>query len=90
VSGDSPTTQAKFAAKLELPFKLLTDKGLKLWQRFGVRMDKDKQIKRITFVINKQGVVRLAYYYTGRGDVTDHAREALKALQSATAGGKDA
>lgn len=77
VSADSPATNAKFAAKLGVPFKLLTDKGLELWRRFGVRMDKDKPVKRITFAIDKDGVIRLAYYYAGRGDVADHAREAL-------------
>lgn len=47
-----------------------------------MREHKDKQLKRITFVIDKDGVVRLVYYYTGRGDVADHAREALKAVQA--------
>ncbi|GEM_PF-3335312 len=47
-----------------------------------MREHKDKQIKRITFVIDQGGTVRLVYYYTGRGDVADHAREALKAVKA--------
>lgn len=64
-----------------MPFKLLTDKDRELWQRFGVRLDKDKPVKRITFVIDSQGVVRLAYYYTGRGDVANHAHHALDKIK---------
>jgi len=74
-------SNTKFAANLGIPYKLLTDKGLKLWERFGGRMDKDKPVKRITFVIDKQGVIQLAYYYTGRGDPAEHAPAALQAVQ---------
>jgi len=44
-------------------------------------MDKDKPVKRITFVIDKQGVIQLVYFYTSRGDPADHAPAALKAVQ---------
>jgi peroxiredoxin len=60
---------------------MLTDKGLEVWRRFGVRMDGDKPVKRITFVIDGSGVVRLVYFYTGRGDPADHAPAALEAVK---------
>jgi len=44
-------------------------------------MVKDKPAKRITYVIDKQGVIRLAFYFTGRGDPADHAPAALDAVK---------
>ncbi len=60
---------------------MLTDKGWLLLEAFGLREEGDKVFKRITFVIGMDGTVKLVYYYTGKGDVADHAREALKALE---------
>lgn len=47
-----------------------------------MRYKGDKPLKRITFVIDKTGVIRLAYFYTGKGDVASHATEALAAVKS--------
>ena len=41
-----------------------------------------KPLKRITFVVGTDGVVKLAYFYTGKGDVTDHMKKALEAVKS--------
>ncbi|MBN2081153.1 peroxiredoxin [bacterium] len=82
VSSDKPAANAKFAEKLKLPFKLLTDEGLQLWHDFGVRLGGGKSIKRITFVLDKEGYIVLVYYYSGRGDVTSHVEESLKAVQA--------
>ena len=84
-SADKPATNAKFAEKLGVPFKLLTDEGLELWQSFGVRMGGGKPVKRITFVLDSEGSIVLVYYYTGRGDVTSHVEESLKAVQALAA-----
>ena len=50
-----------------------------------MREHNDKVIKRVTYVVGKDGKVKLAYYYTGKGDVADHASEALSAVHSAPA-----
>lgn len=81
VSADSPNANAGFAAKHNLKVGgLLTDKGWQLLEAFGLREHNGKVFKRITFVIGTDGKVKLAYYYTGQGDVADHAKEALKAV----------
>jgi peroxiredoxin Q/BCP len=80
VSGDSLKANCNFADKLDVGFKLLTDKDLELWRSFGVRKAGSKELKRITFVIDKDGIVRLAFAF-GRGDVLDHVRESLKVVE---------
>jgi len=82
VSADKPATNAKFAEKLGVPFMLLTDAGLSLWESFGVRIGGGKPVKRITFVLDKTGDIVLVHYYSGRGDVTSHVEESLKAVQA--------
>ena len=49
---------------------------------FGLRLKSDKPIKRITFVVGTDGVVKLAYWYSGKGDVIDHMTRALEAVRS--------
>jgi peroxiredoxin len=54
-----------------------------LLNSFGPRTKQDgTQVKRITFVIGKNGRLKLAYWYDGRGDVTDHVQHALAAVKS--------
>lgn len=61
---------------------MLTDPDWGLLHAFGARHKKDGSLlKRITFVVGKNGKVKLAYWYDGRGDVTSHMHEALKAVK---------
>ncbi len=63
VSKDSVAAQAKFRAKYELPFPLLSDADGKVCEAYGVMKDKSmygkifKGIERSTFVIAADGKV---------------------------------
>jgi peroxiredoxin Q/BCP len=61
VSKDSVAAQAKFKAKYELPFQLLSDPDGKVCDAYGVMKDKSmygkifKGIERSTFIIGADG-----------------------------------
>ena len=82
-SADSANAQTNFCEKYSLKVGgLLTDKGWALLTDLGIPMDKDKPVKRQTFVIAKDGTLALRYFYTGKGDTRSHAEQALAAVQS--------
>ena len=64
VSRDSLTSHAKFQAKYELPFELVSDVDEKLCQQFDVIKDKNmygkkvRGIERSTFLVDSAGVLR--------------------------------
>jgi len=64
VSPDVTGSHAKFARKLNLPFRLLADPGLKICEAYGVWKEKNMYgkkymgVERTTFVIDRQGIVR--------------------------------
>ncbi len=62
VSGDSTTSHQKFAQKHQLPFTLLSDHDKKLRNLFGVPTALFGLIPgRVTYVIDKKGVVQLVF-----------------------------
>jgi peroxiredoxin Q/BCP len=67
VSKDSVEAQAKFRAKYELPFRLLSDPEATVCNLYGVIQDKMlygkivKGIERSTFVIDAAGRVKTIY-----------------------------
>jgi thioredoxin-dependent peroxiredoxin len=64
VSRDSLASHAKFQAKYELPFELVSDSDEKLCQKFDVIKDKNmygkkvRGIERSTFLVDSDGVLR--------------------------------
>jgi len=58
VSSDSPESHAKFAAKFHLPFRLLSDEGEKIRKQYDVSSTLGLLPGRVTFVIDRQGVVQ--------------------------------
>ncbi len=68
ISKDSVASHAKFAAKYELPFILLSDPELQAIQAYGVWQEKklygktSMGVVRSSFVIDEQGVVQQASY----------------------------
>jgi peroxiredoxin Q/BCP len=80
VSGDSVASHKAFAEKHKLPFTLLSAsdgsarKGFKVPSSFGVLPG------RVTFVIDKQGVVQHAF--NSQLNFTQHVDEALAVLKS--------
>lgn len=67
VSKDTVKAQAKFKAKYDLPFPLLSDVDLTVCKAYGVLKDKNmygrmvKGVERSTFVIGPDGKVEHIY-----------------------------
>jgi peroxiredoxin Q/BCP len=67
ISKDSVEAQAKFKAKYELPFTLLSDAGGAVCDTYGVIVMKNmygklfKAIERTTFVIDENGKIAKVY-----------------------------
>ena len=67
VSKDSVAAQAKFKAKYELPFQLLSDADGKVCDAYGVISEKSmygkifKGIDRTTFLIDAEGRIAKTY-----------------------------
>jgi peroxiredoxin Q/BCP len=80
VSGDSAESHEQFAAKHRLPFLLATDADGALRRAFGVSKTFGLIPGRITFVIDRQGVVR--HVFSGQFVADQHAREALDAVRA--------
>ena len=80
VSKDSVPAQAKFRAKYELPFPLLSDRTGEVCDLYGVINEKSmygkivKGIERSTFVIDAQGNVSKIYR---KVKVAGHAQAVL-------------
>ncbi|HOD31899.1 MAG TPA: peroxiredoxin, partial [Holophaga sp.] len=58
VSADDVASHKAFAQKFNLPFSLLADPGKTLIQAYGVAMPVVGMAKRVTFVIDRKGIVR--------------------------------
>ena len=75
VSSDSVASHRAFAAKHRLPFPIISDPDRALRKRFGVPNPLGFLPGRVTFVIDKAGVVRLAFSALLVSD--DHVKKAL-------------
>ena len=78
ISADSPDSHSKFAAKHQLPFTLLSDTGNQVRKLFGVPSTLGILPGRVTYVIDKQGVVRKIS--NSQFNFKGHVEEALKTL----------
>lgn len=78
ISSDSPRSHAAFAAKHALPFTLLADPGGKVRRAFGVPSALGVLPGRVTYVIDKQGVIRHAF--NSQLNPLKHVDEALRVL----------
>ncbi|MBD2163522.1 peroxiredoxin [Calothrix membranacea FACHB-236] len=79
VSGDSNQSHQQFAAKYNLPFILLSDKGDKVRKEYGATAAFGLLPGRVTYVIDQQGVVQ--YVFDSMFNFQGHVEEALKKLQ---------
>lgn len=62
ISSDDETSHKKFASRYKLPFILLSDGNKKLRRLFGVPNDLLGLIPgRVTYVIDKEGIIRLVF-----------------------------
>jgi peroxiredoxin Q/BCP len=83
ISKDSVAAQAKFKAKYELPFTLLSDPDGKVCNAYGVMVDKSmygkifRAIERTTFLIDENGNIAKVY---PKVKVDGHAHAVLEDL----------
>jgi len=79
VSSDSEKSHQGFAGEYKLPFKLLADKDGKLRKAYGVPSTGGVLPGRVTYVIDKTGVVRLIF--NSQLDSNKHVTEALTVIK---------
>lgn len=80
VSSDSQASHQAFAAKHRLPFPIISDPDRRLRKLFGVPNPLGFLPGRVTFVIDKAGVVRLVFSALLVSD--DHVKKALATVAS--------
>jgi peroxiredoxin Q/BCP len=80
VSGDSVDKHKSFAEHHRLPFTLLADDGNKLRKAYGVPATMWILPGRVTYVIDRQGVVR--HVFDSQLQATRHIDEALGVVRS--------
>lgn len=80
VSADTATSHIGFASRHQLPFILLSDTDNAVRQRYGVALTLGLFPGRVTYVIDKEGVIR--HIFNSQMLVTKHVDEALTVLQS--------
>ncbi len=80
VSSDSEESHQNFASKHSLPFILLSDKKGVLRKQYGVPAAMGVLPGRVTYVIDKQGVVR--HIFNDMFNAQKHIAEALDAIKA--------
>jgi len=79
ISSDTIDSHRHFASKYRFPFMLLSDPGAIVRGSYGVRRTFGIIDGRVTFLIDKQGIVR--HRFNSQFNAKGHVAEALKALQ---------
>ncbi len=79
VSGDDLASHQRFASRHNLPYPLLVDQGNRLRQAFGVPNVLGLLPGRVTYVIDREGMIR--YVFNNLLDGAAHRNEARAALQ---------
>lgn len=79
VSADSAESHKKFAEKHRLPFTLLADEKGELRKAFGVPSTFGVMPGRVTYVIDKDGVVK--YIFNSQLEGEKHMTEALRIVK---------
>lgn len=80
VSDDSVESHRAFAAHHRLPFVLLADAGGAIRKRYGVTARLGFLKGRVTFVIDRQGIVR--HVFDSQVQATRHVTEALETIRT--------
>ena len=80
ISSDSVESHKKFSEEYKLPFTLLSDPGGRVRKLYGVPKTLGLFPGRVTYVIDKEGVVR--HIFSSQLDYRKHVQEALSALKS--------
>lgn len=78
VSRDAVERHDQFAARHRLPYSLISDSSGRVHALYGVRRTLGIFPERVTFVIDRAGIIRLRYSASFAAD--RHAQEARQAL----------
>ena len=79
VSSDDGASHQKFAEKFHLPFTLVSDTGGAVRKRYGVPATLGLLPGRVTFVIDRDGIVR--HVFNSQLQATKHVDEALTVIK---------
>jgi peroxiredoxin Q/BCP len=79
ISSDTSASHQRFAAKHRLPFRLLADPGGRVRAAFGVPRTAGLLPGRVTYVIDREGVIRHAF--NSQLAPARHVEEALAVLR---------
>ncbi len=82
ISSDSPESHRRFAERHRLPFTLLSDEGGAVRKLFGVPSTLGLLPGRVTYVLDKQGIVR--HIFSSQFNPKKHVQEALRVLGGLT------
>jgi peroxiredoxin Q/BCP len=80
ISADSPQSHQQFAQKYNLPFTLLSDSDNRVRKLFGVPSTLFVLPGRVTYIIDKQGIVR--HIFDSMLDFKAHVTESLNTIKS--------
>ena len=80
ISADSLSSHQGFATEYNLPFPLLSDQNGAVATLFGVKKTLGFLPGRVSFVIDKQGVIR--HVFSSQMQVRSHVDETLTALKN--------
>ena len=80
ISGDSQGSHDAFAREHKLPFILLSDPDGSVRRAYGVKKTLGLFAGRVSFVIDKDGIVR--HVFSSQARATAHVDEALTVLKS--------
>ncbi|KYF86510.1 peroxiredoxin [Sorangium sp. So ce296] len=86
VSADSEGSHEQFAQKHRLPMTLLSDPGGQIAARYGVKPLLGLLPGRVTFVIDREGVVR--HVFSSQLRAARHVEEALAVVKRIEASGR--
>ena len=78
VSADTSQSHKAFAEKFHLPFSILADPDKRIIEAYGVKMPVIGIAKRVTFLIDRQGIVRKVITDTR---TKDHDQQVLALLK---------
>ncbi len=79
ISGDSADSHREFAAQHRLPFHLVSDPKGEIRKAFGVPRTMGLLPGRVTYVIDRQGIVRLVF--NSQLDAEGHVSRALDVVE---------
>lgn len=77
VSSDDVASHQAFATKFSLPFSLLADPGKAIIEAYGVKMPVVGMAKRVTFIIDRKGIIRTILRQI---DTKKHDQQVLEVL----------